>query len=128
MVNRMPAIVSPALVLQARADLSGQLAWRYPAILEVVDALAAGQYAILGGDVFYEAEDGTLSHWHDGIYGGNWYLTWMSDQSWTDYVARSHLTTQDYIEAYVRRNGDASWFAPTFIDEQGYALLPRRET
>jgi hypothetical protein len=124
MADRVPSVVSYRLVLRARTKPSGQLAWRYPVILEVVSARAAGQYAILGGDVLYVGEDGAHSHWYDGIDGGNWYLMRTRDQPWTDYVARSRLTTQDYIEAYVRRNGDASWFAPTFIDEQGYALLP----
>ena len=128
MVSRVPSIVPHELLLQACTDPSGHVAWRYPAILVLVMALATGQYAILGGDVLYEAEDGTLAHWHEAMYGGNWYLNRTSDQSWADYVARSHLTTQDYIKAYVRRNGDASWFAPSFIDEQGFALLPRRET
>lgn len=94
----------------------------------MVTALATGYYAILGGDVLYEAEDGTLTHWHEGRYGGKWYLNRMGDQSWADYAAQCRLTTQDYIKAYMRRNGDASWFAPSFIDEQGFALLPRQET
>jgi hypothetical protein len=124
MESRAPSVVPHRLLQQARTDPSGQLAWRYPAILEVVGALATGQYAILGGDVLYEAKDGTLDHWRDGMYGGNWYLDWKGDQSWAHYVAQSRLTAQDYIRAYVRHNGDASWFAPTFIDEQEYALLP----
>jgi hypothetical protein len=128
MESREPSVVPHRLLLQARTDPSGQSAWRYPAILEVVTVLATGQYAILGGDVLYEAEDRTLTHWHEGTYGGNWYLNRTNDQSWTEYVARSRLTTQDYIEAYVRRNGDAACFAPSFIAEQGFALLPRRET
>jgi hypothetical protein len=128
MVNPVPSVVPHILVLQARTDPSGQLAWRYPVILEVVDVLATGEYAILGGDVLYAAEDGTLDHWHEGMYGGNWYLKWTRDQMWTDYVAQSRLTTQDYIEAYVRRSGGAAWFAPTFSDEQGFALLPQQES
>jgi len=61
------------------------------------------------------------------MFAGNWCLNRMSDQSWAEYVAQCRLTTQDYIEAYIRRNGDASWFALSFIDEQGFALLSRQE-
>jgi hypothetical protein len=127
MESHVPSVVPRRLIPPARIGPSGQVAWRYPAILEVVTALATGQYAMLGGDVLYEAEDGTLTHWHEGMYGGNWYLNRTRDQSWADYVAQSRQATQDYIEAYVRRNSDASWFAPCFIDEQGFALLPRRK-
>jgi hypothetical protein len=42
MVNRVPSVVPHRLVLQARTDTSGQLGWRYPAILEVVGAHAIG--------------------------------------------------------------------------------------
>lgn len=130
MVKPMPTIVPPLLILQSRTDSHGQPAWRYPAILELVDALATGEYAILGGDVLYEAKDGALDHSQEGMYGGNWYLNRTHDQPWTDYVAQSRLTAQEYIEAYVRRNSrpsGASWFAPVWIDEQGFARLPLRE-
>jgi hypothetical protein len=127
MANRIPESIPQRLILQARKDTSGQLAWRYPAVLEAIMALAEDGYAILGGDVLYPSEDETLDHWRGEVYCGNWYANREEDESWADYIARSHAVTQDYIEANVWMNGDASWFSPVFLDEQGFAKVSRQE-
>jgi hypothetical protein len=112
------------LISQARKDSSGRLAWRSPVVLEVIEAIAANGRAILGGDVLYAGEDGTLDHWQGDIYCGNWYLNKRTDDSWADYVAQSLTVTRGYIEAYARMNGDAYWFLPVFVNEQEYSALP----
>lgn len=121
MVRSKPEGVSPQLLAQAAENPSGELAWRYPAVLEVVAALAARGYAILGGDVMYAEEDAPLGYYHGQVYCGNWYRNWnQPEESWADYVAASVAVTQRYIDAYVQRNGDAYWFVPSFTREQGH--------
>jgi len=115
------------LIRQARKDSSGQLAWRSPAVFKVIEAIGANECAILGGDVLYADEDGTLDHWQGDIYCGNWYLNRRTGESWSDYVAQSLIVTRDYIEAYVQMNGDAYWFLPVFVDEHGYMALPGKQ-
>lgn len=126
MMRRIPASYPPELLDSARENQSGELAWQYPTILEVVAALAAQGFAILGGDVMY-VEDGRLDYFHDGIYCGNWYLDWRpGEQSWQAYVAESVSVTVRYIEEYVRRNSEAYWYVPVAADEQTCATLDRR--
>ncbi len=128
MIRDMPECVSPDLITLARANRCGELGWRYPAVLEVVAALAAGGYAILGGDVMYPDDEDKLDYYRDSVYCGNWYLNRQAEDSWAEYVAASVASTQRYIEAYVRRNDDTYWFVPTYTDEQGFAALSEKRT
>jgi hypothetical protein len=128
MVRSLPEGISPALIAQARDNPSGQSAWQYPAVLEVVATLAERGYALLGGDVLHAAEDAPLDYFRDELYCGNWYRNRQPEESWADYVAGCAAVAQRYIEAYVRRNGDAYWFVPVFADEHGFARLRRPGT
>jgi hypothetical protein len=128
MASLMPEDIPQGLISQARKDSSGQLAWLYPVVLEVVAALGTDGCAILGGDVMYPRAEGTLGHYHGEVYCGNWYIDLKEEESWADFVAKGLAVTRDYIETYVRMNGDAYWFLPVFVDEQGYAALPRSRT
>jgi len=125
----MPEGVSPELIAQACENPYGELAWRYPAVLDVVAAMVAHGYAVLGGDVMYADEDEPLDYFHGEMYCGNWYRDWKQpEESWADYIAACVAVTKRYIDAYVQRNGDAYWFVPTFTHEQGYqALLSRHK-
>ncbi len=67
MVRSMPEGIPPRLIAQARENPSGELAWRYPTVLEVVAALAARGHAMLGGHVMHEVEGGTLDYYHDNV-------------------------------------------------------------
>ena len=120
MMRSMPEGVSPELITLAHTNLYGELAWQYRTVLEVVTALAAHGYAILGGEVMYaaEGENAPLDYYHGEMYCGNWGRDWKkSEESWADYVAASVAVTERYIEAYVQRNGDAYWFVPSFTQE-----------
>jgi hypothetical protein len=129
MAKHLPEYMSPRLIEQVRRSWTGDLAWPYPAILDVVRALAAQGYAILGGDVMYDVGGGLLDHFRDGVYGGNWYIDWKGEgTSWAGYVAESLAVTERYIEAYVRRNVESSsyWFVPDWADEAAYAQLSQQ--
>jgi hypothetical protein len=118
MMRSMPEGVSAELLAQARENPYGELAWRYPAVLEVVAALAAHGYVILGGEVMYAVEGAPLDYYHGEKYCGNWYRDWKkTDELWADYVAASVAVTKHYIEAYVQRNDEGYWFVPSFTQE-----------
>jgi hypothetical protein len=113
----------PRLIELAHKNPSGELAWQYPTILQVVATLAAQGDAILGGDVMYDAGEGTLDYYHNGMYCGNWHLNWEGEWSWAEYVAESVAVTIRYVETYVLRNDGNYWFVPVFADEERYAAL-----
>jgi hypothetical protein len=126
-VNSLTEDIPQLLISQARKDSSSKSAWFYPAVLEVIAALGANGCAILGGDVLHAGEDGTLDHYHGDIYCGNWYIDSKEEKPWADYIAQGLAVTRDYMETYVRMNGDAYWFLPVFVDEQGYTALPGKQ-
>jgi hypothetical protein len=119
--------IPPRLIQLARENSSSELAWQYPTVLEVVAALAEREYAILGGDVMHDVRGGQLDYYHGNVYCGNWYLDWKREAPWAEYVLESVAVTVRYIEAYVRRNGNDSWFVPNYTDEEGYVALHARK-
>jgi hypothetical protein len=123
-----PAGFTPQLLMLARKNISGELAWQYPTILEVVAALAAQGYAILGGDVMHD-ERGQLDYYHGDVYCGNWYLDWKPDEwSWPEYIVKSVSITTHYIEDYVQRNDGSFWYVPVFADEEEHVHLRQRSS
>ena len=67
-------VISLRLIQLARENPSGELAWQYPIVLEVVAALAERECVILGGDVMHDVGEGQLGYYHGDLYCGNWYL------------------------------------------------------
>lgn len=128
MVRSLPEGILLKLIAQAQKNASEELAWRYPAVLEVGAALAACGFAILGGGVMHADKGGKLDYYRGEMNCGNWFLDRQPEDSWADYVAASVNRTQRYIKAYVRRNGDTFWFVLTFADEQEFARLSRPGT
>ncbi len=69
----------------ALVNESGELAWQYPLVLEVVAALVEQGYAVLGGDVMHEAGE-KLEYFREETYCGNWFFTWKDGELWAAYV------------------------------------------
>jgi hypothetical protein len=121
-----PKGLSLQLVGLARQNASGELAWQFPAVLDVVASVSAQGCAILGGDVMHEGE-GQLDYYHGDVYCGSWYLDRKpNEQSWAEYIVESVQVTGRYIEAYVRRNGGTFFYVLVIADEDEYATFPRR--
>ncbi|HEX6799818.1 MAG TPA: Imm40 family immunity protein [Ktedonobacterales bacterium] len=113
----VPPGIPPQLLDAGCETISGELAWQYPAILEVVAAAAVRGYTALGGEVFHD-EGGRLDYMRGDMYCGNWHLDMKPDeQSWAEYLAESVAVTKRYIEAFVRRNDASLWYAPTFATD-----------
>jgi immunity protein 40 of polymorphic toxin system len=100
----LPANFPPELLASAW-DLSplgiNNLAWEYPAALDVIDMLAVNSYVILGGDVC----DRDSKEHRGGILADNWYVIRREDSTWEEYVAQGKEAAKVYIEAYHARNG-----------------------
>lgn len=76
-----------------------ELAWDYPAILNVIYILSQEGCVILGGDV-YRLEEALLSS-----TGDSWFIPENADASWEEYVHQGLQTALGYVERYHVKNG-----------------------
>ena len=75
-----------------------EFAWPRPKALEVVSALEGTAWAVLGGVVLV-LRDEVYTRKYD-----NWSSDRRSNETWSDFVKRSHHETRSYIEHYPEGN------------------------
>lgn len=106
----------PEHLLRAAYDLRahgiGELAWRYPIVLDVIDVLAAHDLTILGGEAYRDGERDVV------VTGDGWSVKERKAVPWRDYVREAERLAKSYIEAYHARNGVAFWYSLVFVSEQ----------
>ena len=114
----------PAQLLAAGQDLapqgSDEFAWSYPSVLEVIDAFAERNQAILGGEV-YRAVQPRIA-----VTGDAWDVHRDQEQPWAEYVRDSAEKAKRYLETYHTRNGEGVWYTPFYISDVGWVELMKR--
>jgi len=84
------------------------VSWGRLEAVQVVNALAGGLVAILGGDVLIRKGE-HFEHSYD-----NWYSQRQPSESWADFVARSHREALEYVTRFSEPSGVAVAYAFVF--------------
>ncbi len=90
------------------------IAWENETLLEVIEALANHDYAVLGGDVL-ELSDGCLEYTSD-----YWDLLDEDVVLWEEYVEYTKEQSVNFVKDIARRKGESLRFAIFFINERSY--------
>jgi hypothetical protein len=85
-----------------------EMAWKSQDALKVIDFLTSKGYAILGGDVYKQDENGIESTYD------SWYINKTVSKS---FIEESRVKSHEYIKEYSKNNGDCYLYSIIFESE-----------
>lgn len=102
-------IVLPAQLIADATSLENighnTYAWRWRDALTVINILIGKKIFVLGGDVYLRLNDKFEA------IGDNWYVNKKNYIATELDLSTSHKVSIEYIEAYVKRNGENYYFS-----------------